>query len=326
MIITRTPFRASFVGGGSDVRWFYQSHGYGAVLSAAIKRYMYIVIHPYFHDKRIRLKYSKTEDISHVDQIEHKIIRACLKRFNLEGGIEIASFADVPAGTGLGSSSAFTVGLLHALYAWKSMLVSKHQLAEEACEIEIDVLGKPIGKQDQFAAAYGGLNVLRFNRDESVTATPVLLSTKSRTLLEKRLRLYHVSGSRSADDILADQNSEKDRKAKHEQLRGLLDLVEPLRRELGIGNVDAVGEMLHRGWIVKKGITSGISSDDIDHHYHRAIEAGATGGKLLGAGGTGFLMLYGHRQDQLEEQLGLRSLPFSIDDEGTKVVFFEPDS
>src|SRR3990172_146311 len=175
MIITRTPFRVSFAGGGTDLKEFYSQNGYGAVVSAAINRYMYVVIHPYFHDK-IRVKYSKTEDVDSIDEIQHPIVRECLKKVQIERGIEIASFADIPAGTGLGSSSSFTVGLLNALYAFKGKVVTKERLAREACEIEIDVLKEPIGKQDQYAAAYGNVNYIRFNRDETVDVSPILLT------------------------------------------------------------------------------------------------------------------------------------------------------
>ena len=324
MIITRTPFRASFAGGGSDARWFYQKNGYGEVLSSGLKHYMYIVIHPYFHSKRIRLKYSQTEDILNVDEIQHSILRSCLQRFNLKGGIEISSFADVPAGTGLGSSSSFTVGLLHALYAWHGQVVSKSQLAKEACEIEIEVLKKPIGKQDQYAAAFGGVCLHRFNQDESVTTTPLMLSHETLEKLEKNLCLYHISGSRSADLILKKQNSENNRENKTKQIKQLVDMVEPLKQSLLQGNVDAIGDFLHRGWLTKKNITSDISDSEIDKYYTLARELGSTGGKLLGAGGAGFLMLYSHNHRKMQEQLGLRSLPFKVDHEGTKLLYFEP--
>ena len=324
MIVTRTPFRASFVGGGSDVRWFYREHGYGAVLSAALASYMYIVIHPYFHEKRIRLKYSETEDITSVDQIRHNILRACLERFKLSGGIEIASFADVPAGTGLGSSSAFTVGLVNALHAWLGRKVSKHQLAEEACEIEIDVLGKPIGKQDQYASAFGGMQVYRFDRDETVSVRPVAISSESRRALESCCRLYYVTGDREAQTILAVQNSELDRPRKLTQIAQLVDLVEPMRQSIESGLIDEVGQGLHKAWAIKKQVSVGITTDSIDDYYERALAVGALGGKLLGAGGTGFLLLYADDHDKVQKSLGLRSLPFTVDADGSKVIFFEP--
>ena len=174
MIITRTPFRVSFIGGGSDLREFYKYNDYGAVISTAIDKYMYIVIHPYFQDK-IRLKYSITEDVESVDDIKHPIIKECIRRVEIDRGIEIASFADIPSGTGLGSSSSFTVGLLHALYAYRGIVKTKSQLAQEACEIEIDILNEPIGKQDQYAAATGGFNHIKFYSDEKVVICTVYL-------------------------------------------------------------------------------------------------------------------------------------------------------
>src|SRR4030067_1256242 len=204
MIITRTPFRVSFTGGGSDLREFYSKNGYGAVVSTAIQKYMYIVIHPYFQSK-IRIKYSKTEDVATVDEIQHPIVKECLRKVQIGTGIEIASFADVPAGTGLGSSGSFTVGLLNALYAYKGKVISKKRLAEEACQIEIDILGEPIGKQDQYATAYGNLNYIRFNRDETVDVSLVFLNETSREKLESRVALYYVGGKRSSRDILSEQ-------------------------------------------------------------------------------------------------------------------------
>jgi len=323
MIITRTPFRASFCGGGSDVKWFYDMHGHGQVLSAALKQYMYIAIHPYFHSKRFRLKYSETEDVSDVADIKHSILRSCLKRFDMAGGIEISSFADIPAGTGLGSSSAFTVGLLHALYAWHGRVVSKAKLAAEACEVEIDVLGKPIGKQDQYASAYGGICIHRFNRDESVVSTPIMLSREVLEIMEQRLALYYVSGTRSADSILERQNSLVDRSRKYDQISRLVDMVEQLKIALLNGNVDTIGHFLHEGWLVKKEIASGISEAKVDELYDTVLSNGALGGKLLGAGGTGFLLVYGHNQDNINQCLGLQSIPFEIDHEGSKLLFFD---
>jgi D-glycero-alpha-D-manno-heptose-7-phosphate kinase len=321
MIITRTPFRASFAGGGSDVRWFYQENGYGEVLSAALKHYMYIVIHPYFHSKRFRLKYSQTEDISNIDEIQHSIMRSCLQRFQMVGGIEISSFADVPAGTGLGSSSSFTVGLIHALYAWHGKEVTKAQLAKEACEIEIEVLGKPIGKQDQYAAAFGGVRRYRFNNDETVEVESINLSKEIVNKLENNLCLYHVSGTRSADSILKKQNSMDNRFNKAEHIRNLVDMVKPLKEDLNMGRLDAIGSSLHKGWITKKSIVSDISGSEIDKYYDKARNLGALGGKLLGAGGAGFLMLYSHNHELLQKELGLQSLAFKIDYEGSKLLY-----
>ena len=322
MIITRTPFRVSFVGGGSDLREFYARNGFGAVVSAAINKYMYLIIHPYFHDK-IRLKYSKTEDVGHVDEIEHPIIRECLRKVKIDRGIEIASFADVPAGTGLGSSSAFTVGLLNALYAYRGKVVSKERLAAEACEIEIDILGEPIGKQDQYAAACGNINYIAFNRDETVNVTPILMSEPAKRLLENRLCLYYIGGDRRSRDILGEQKKNTSRAHAVRNLKMLVALAGELRARLQAGEPDALGDILHRGWLCKKELAAGISNGRIDDLYTRALDSGARGGKLLGAGAAGFLLLYAQDHRPLKKALGQRVLPFRIDREGTKIIFYE---
>lgn len=322
MIITRTPFRVSFVGGGSDLREFYSNNGYGAVVSAAINRYMYIVIHPYFHDK-IRVKYSRTEDVDTIEEIEHPIVRECLKKVQVERGIEIASFADVPAGTGLGSSSSFTVGLLNALYACKGKVISKERLAQEACEIEIDILGEPIGKQDQYAAAYGNINYIRFNKDETVDVSPILLTEPAKKRFEESLCMYYVGGERRTSDILSEQKNNILTKVKFHNLKKMVALADDLRDVLHSEKIDAVGELLHRGWLYKKELASGISNGGIDRLYDAAFKHGATGGKLLGAGGTGFLLLYSDDHESLQREMGCRVLPFGIDREGTKIIFYE---
>ncbi len=322
MIITRTPFRVSFAGGGSDLREFYSKNGYGAVVSAAINRYMYIVIHPYFHDK-IRIKYSKTEDVESIDEIQHPIVRECLKKVQIGKGLEIASFADVPAGTGLGSSSAFTVGLLNALYAYKGKVVSKERLASESCEIEIDILKEPIGKQDQYAVAYGGINYIKFNRDETVEVSTILLTEPARRRLEDRLCLYYIGGKRKASDILNEQKRNMSDKEKVQKIRKMVMLADELRDALQKESVDSLGDLLHKGWLHKKELASGISNGDIDSLYNKAVGYGACGGKLLGAGGAGFLLFYANRHDILKKHLGCKALPFNIDREGTKIIFYE---
>lgn len=322
MIITRTPFRVSFAGGGSDLKDFYSRNGYGAVVSAAINRYMYIVIHPYFHDK-IRLKYSKTEDVENIDEIEHPIFRECLKIMGIEKGVEITSFADIPSGTGLGSSSSFTVGLLNALYAYKGRVVSKETLAREACEIEIDILGEPIGKQDQYAAAYGNLNYIRFNRDETVDVLPILLTEMAKKTLESNLNLYHVGGERRAGDILYEQKNNISSASTLQNLIKMVQLADELKDALHGNKIDAVGDILHRGWMYKKELAARISNEDIDSLYNKAIEYGAKGGKLLGAGGTGFLLLYSDDHENLKNHLRCKMLPFALDREGTKIIFYE---
>src|SRR3990172_3932727 len=309
MIITRTPFRVSFVGGGSDLRDFYSKNGYGAVVSTAIDRYMYIVIHPYFHDK-IRVKYSKTEDVETVEEIEHPIVRECLRKVQIGTGIEIASFADVPAGTGLGSSSSFTVGLLNALYAYKGKIVPKERIAREACEIEIDILKEPIGKQDQYAAAYGNINYIRFNRDETVDVSPILLTDASKQGLENNLCLYYIGGKRKAGGILHEQKKNISDNTIYQNLRTMTALSEELRDALQREEIGAVGNLLHKGWLLKKDLANGISNEEIDGLYNKALQNGAAGGKLLGAGGTGFLLLYSHDHEAMGKHLDCRALPF----------------
>jgi D-glycero-alpha-D-manno-heptose-7-phosphate kinase len=322
MIITRTPFRVSFVGGGSDLRDFYSKNGYGAVVSTAINKYMYIVIHPYFHDK-IRVKYSRTEDVKEVDEISHPIVRECLRKVQIARGIEIASFADVPAGTGLGSSSAFTVGLLNALYAYKGRVISKEKLAKEACEIEIDILGEPIGKQDQYASAYGNINFLRFNKDETVDVAPILLTELPKKDLERKLCLYYIGGERRASDILTEQKKNLLMDDNFQNLRKIVMFAEELRGILQQEEINRVGSILHKGWLCKKELSKGISNDEIDNLYLKFIECGALGGKLLGAGGRGFLLIFADNHENLRKQFKLRTLPFIIDREGTKIIFYD---
>lgn len=322
MIITRTPFRVSFAGGGSDLRDFYSRNGYGAVVSTAINKYMYIVIHPYFHDK-IRVKYSITEDVEEVDEIRHPIVRECLRKVQIERGVEIASFADIPAGTGLGSSSAFTVGLLNALYAYKGKVVSKERLAREACDIEIERLGEPIGKQDQYATAYGNINYIRFSKDETVDVTPIFLTESSRKSLEEKLCLYYTGGERKASDILEEQKRNISNEDKFSSLQKIVNLADDLRDSLQEGDLDSLGPILHKGWQLKKELSKRISTDGINRLYDKFIKSGAEGGKLLGAGSTGFLLIYSNKHERLQRSFGLKVLPFNIDREGTKIIFYD---
>ncbi|MBN2121176.1 MAG: GHMP kinase [Candidatus Omnitrophica bacterium] len=320
MIITRTPFRVSFMGGGSDFRDFYNKNGYGAVVSAAIDRYMYIVIHPYFHDK-IRIKYSKTEDVERLADINHPLVRECLKKVEVEKGIEIASFADVPAGTGLGSSSAFTVGLLHALYVYKGKSVSKEKLAQEACEIEIDILGEPIGKQDQYASAYGNINYFKFKKDETVEVCPIPVKQEVEDKLKRDFCLYYTGRMRQARDILIEQKNNIADRDKFVVLRKMLGLTQELKEIFQKEEIDRIGSFLHRGWLYKKELAEGISNSGVDEFYNKSLQYGAVGGKLLGAGGGGFLLLYSLDHASLKKKLGCKTLPFNIDKEGTKILF-----
>jgi len=322
VIITRTPFRVSFAGGGSDLSAFYVKNGHGAVVSAAIRKYMYISIHPYFHDK-IRIKYSRTEDVEDIGEIKHPIVRECLKKVKIDKGVEIASFADVPAGTGLGSSSAFTVGLLHALYAYKGKKITTEKLAREACEIEIDILKEPIGKQDQYAAAYGNVNFFKFNRDETVDILPIPLTKSLERKLEQNLCLYYIGGARDARVVLSEQKNNMNFEHKFNILKKILILTEEFRHILRKEDMAKIGDALHKEWLYKKELSSKISDDGIDRFYEDSMKYGALGGKLLGAGGGGFFLLCSENHKKIRERSNCKILPFEIDKEGTKIIFHE---
>lgn len=327
MIITRTPFRVSFAGGGSDIPSFYEQHG-GCVLSTTINKYMYISVHPSFDEKETVLKYSKTEIVKDIRKIEHKYFQDILQRLRLSG-VEIVSTADVPSGTGLGSSSSFTVGVLHALYSYKGKFVSKEKLAAEACEIEITDLGNPIGKQDQYAAAYGGLNFYEFMRDGTVIVEPMIMKTESFLQLEKNLIMLYTGKHHSASAILEKQSVNITAGNKEQNQIKLCKLARELREELQHNNIDAMGEILHEGWMLKRTLADGISDPVIDEYYEKALRHGAIGGKLLGAGGGGFLLFYVPEKRRLELKLalGLTELPFSFDRQGSAVIYvgLKPD-
>jgi D-glycero-alpha-D-manno-heptose-7-phosphate kinase len=321
MILTKTPFRVSFAGGGSDLPEFYRRSG-GAVLSSTVDKAMYIALHPYFHDK-IRIKYSRTEDVSRVSEIEHPLVRECLSLVGIERGMEIASFADVPAGTGMGSSSAFTVGLLHALYVRTGKRPSAHELATAACEIELERVAAPIGKQDQFAAAYGGLNFIRFHPDGRVEVHPLQCSEKTREELSGRLMLFYIGQERPAASILTEQARNMADKEKFRSVEQMVELAGELRAALEKGNLDSFGDILDRGWRLKRSLASGITNDVVESNYRLAREAGAAGGKLLGAGAGGFLLLSCHpeKQPQVRRALAaLREMPFRLTIEGSTVL------
>ena len=321
MIITRTPFRVSFAGGGSDMQSFYEKYG-GCVLSTTISKYMYIMIHPYFNENQTLLKYSETELVNSVADIRHNIFRQVLTDMNIHG-VEITSTADVPSGTGLGSSSTFTVGLLNTLYSYKGKYVSKGALAEMACEVEIEKLKSPIGKQDQYAAAFGGMNFFRFNPDGHVSVEPVIMKGKTSRQLEKNLIMFYTGSTRSANTILAKQKENISESAKAANLVRMCKLAEEMRISLYNNDISAFGSILHEGWMLKKELASGISNPAIDEAYDCAMRSGALGGKLLGAGGGGFLLFYcpEERQPELREKLGLPQFDFHFEHDGTSVVY-----
>lgn len=327
MIITRTPFRMSFAGGGSDIASFYEKHG-GCVLSTTINKYMYISVHPSFELKDTVLKYSQTEVVDDISKIDHKYFKEVLNMLRISG-VEISSTADVPAGTGLGSSSSFTVGLLHALYSYKGKFVSKEKLAAKACEIEIDRLKNPIGKQDQYAAAYGGLSFYQFNKDGSVFVEPVIMRNELYSQLERNLMMFYTGELHSASAILKEQSVNITSGDKEANQLKMCDLARELRDELQHNNIDAMGEILNEGWNLKRTLASGISNPEIDEYYDIAIKHGAIGGKLLGAGGGGFLLFYvpENRQQEVRMAVGLQQMPFSFDYQGSAVIYvgLKPD-
>jgi D-glycero-alpha-D-manno-heptose-7-phosphate kinase len=290
MIISRTPLRASFVGGGSDMPAFYKEHG-GAVLSMSIKKYVYLSMHQHFEAQGSILKYSEIEKPKDVSQIKHRIIQQVFADLNVDG-VDFNSSADVPSGTGLGSSSAFTVGLLNLCNAYQGRYVSRGQLAELASEIEIDKLGEPIGKQDQYGCALGGINLIEFHQDGSVAYERVPLSHAQRDTLEQNLVMFYLGETRSASSLLAIQSKEvASDAAKTASLKAMVGQAYDLRSQI-CDDVDVLGPFLHDGWMRKRQLSDRISSPLIEDAYQRALNAGASGGKLLGAGGAGFLLFY----------------------------------
>lgn len=323
MILTRTPFRVSFVGGSTDLPFFYKKCP-GAVISTTIDRYMYIFIHEFFEEK-IQLKYSKVELVDSADKLEHPIARSVLERmFTLYGklNLDINSISDVPKGTGLGSSSAYTVGLLNALYAYYGKLVTKDDLAEEACNIEINKVGSPIGKQDQYASAFGGINFIEFFDDETVRVTPFAWTSEGRKLLEEVMMFFYVGMTRDANVILKDLQTEDN---KFNSLIKFASLAYQFRNALTMADIESCGKLLHEGWALKKETCSSISNSQIDAYYDLAMNAGAYGGKLLGAGSGGFLLFLVPitQQDAVRKALSdLREVKFLMERHGSTVMKF----
>jgi D-glycero-alpha-D-manno-heptose-7-phosphate kinase len=324
VIISRTPLRVSFLGGGSDLPSYYRQHG-GAVLSTAIDQSVYVTVSRKFDDA-VRVSYSRTEEVAHASQIEHPLVREALAKLNIEGGIEITSVADIPAkGTGLGSSSSFTVGLLNALHAYSGRHVPAAKLAQESCEIEIERCAEPIGKQDQYAAAFGGFNFIRFHPDDTVEVKKVLCSPQVTADLQDRLLYFYTGLTRSASALLHQQSAEMVvSKDKSNAMGEMVRLAESAYTDLCAGKIDALGAMLHDAWQIKKQMTNGISNSLIDEAYDAAISAGAEGGKLLGAGGGGFLMFYAppERHESIRRALHtLRETPFRFVPHGSGIIF-----
>ncbi len=324
MIISRTPLRISFVGGGSDISSFYRNQE-GGVVSTAINKYVYIAVNRQF-DGRILINYSKTEIVAKVSDIENNLVREALKITGVKGGIHITSIADIPAeGTGMGSSSSYIVGLLNALYAYQGKHVTAERLAAEACHIEIDILKKPIGKQDQYIAAYGGFQYIQFNSDESVYVDPIICLSDTKFNLGNKLLLFYTYKTRSADPILAKQTKNLTTSAiKRKTMGKMVKIAWEMRETLRNNDIHSFGKQLHENWILKRKMAEGVTNDQIDRWYSVALKNGAVGGKILGAGGGGFLLFYAplEKHDKIVTALPeLKLVDFKFEPQGSKIIF-----
>lgn len=326
MIISRTPFRVSFVGGGTDLKAFYSKED-GKVLSASIDKYVYVTVKKQIGivDHKYRISWSRIEFKDRIEDIEHPIVREALRLMDINFPVEITTFADVPASTGLGSSSAFTVGLLHALFALKGKMVTKSTLASMAAHIEIDILKRNIGAQDHYAASYGDLNIFTFHSNGIVSVDPVFYDPIVKERVENNLMLFYTRVKRDASKILKKQ-CEKTQEKFH-VLQEMKGLVEPLKEVVSSGkNNSEFGKILHRGWQLKRSITEEISNNEVDKYYESALQSGATGGKLLGAGGGGFLLFYvePEKQQAVADALkDLYQLHFKFDDSGSRITYYD---
>ncbi|HEY9868531.1 MAG TPA: hypothetical protein V6D08_05150 [Candidatus Obscuribacterales bacterium] len=326
MIISRAPFRISLGGGGTDLASYYSLYG-GFLIGAGINKYVYISVNRRFYDS-IRLSYSQTEIVDSVDEIKHALFRETFKFLGIERGVEAVSVADMPANAGLGSSSSFTVALLNALHAYKREYFSPRQLSEEACHIELDLLKQPIGKQDQYMAAFGGLTCLSFDKSGEVLVEPLQLPEDLIADLQYRLVMLYSGKERNAADILIEQ----DRKTREldpqvtDALHKIKEIGLETRRQLERGKIDALGELMDEHWKVKKKLSSAVSDAMIDEHYERAKHHGAIGGKIMGAGGGGFFLFYvdpARKRDLIDAMTaaGLKHVHFDFDFQGTKIIF-----
>ena len=320
MIITQTPLRISFLGGGTDFEDYYKIHG-GAVLSTAINKNIYVIVKERF-DNMIYINYSKKEIVDDVGKLEHDLVREAMKLTGVKKGVEITTLADIPAdGTGLGSSSSITVGLLQALYTFRGEIVTQQDLADQACHIEIERLNKPIGRQDQYIAAFGNMRLISFN-SKGIEIEKIELAPELIRKLESCLLLFYTGISRKAEGILSEQKDNI--KQNSDMLCELRELALEAKKLLLQGELDKFGEAMHRGWELKRGLASRVTNSTIDEIYQTARKAGAIGGKITGAGGGGFFLLYCpvEKQGKVREALGhLRELPFRFQSDGSKVIF-----
>jgi D-glycero-alpha-D-manno-heptose-7-phosphate kinase len=314
----------SFAGGGSDIPSFYRKHG-GAVLSTAIDKYIYVTVSEKF-DQSLRVSYSKTEQVESADLLEHHIVRETMKMLHMSGGIEITSVADIPShGTGLGSSSSFTVGLLNSLHAYQGRHVSADELGAQSCDVELVHCKEPIGKQDQYAAAFGGLNFIRFNPDDTVCVDPIICPRGTLHRLESELIVFYTGITRSASKILGDQGKAmSSQKSAENVMKAMVKLAYDLKSEFQRSNTSSFGDILHEGWLLKKSLAKGISTPQIDDWYSKARKAGAAGGKLLGAGSGGFMIFQApvERHESIRFALSdMREIKFGFEPQGSRIIF-----
>jgi D-glycero-alpha-D-manno-heptose-7-phosphate kinase len=321
VIITQTPLRIGLLGGGTDLPSYYREHG-GRVLNCALDKYVYVIVKQRFDDE-IYVNYSKKEIVSRVEDLEHELVREAMLMTGVASGVEITTLADIPSsGSGLGSSSAVTVGLLQALFAYQGRQVSAADLAESACEIELERCGKPIGKQDQYVAAFGGIRDLRFGPGEEVVAEEIILSAPDRRRLQEQIMLFYTGITRSATPILAEQNANVE--TTQPQLDLLRDLAGFAAERLRSGDVDAIGPAIRESWEAKRKLASGVSNDQIDQAVSQALDAGASGVKLTGAGGGGFLLVVCPVENQRAVRgslASMREFPVRLDRLGSRVMF-----
>lgn len=326
MIITRTPYRISFVGGGTDLKSFYKNQD-GEVISSTIDKYLYVVARKQlgFVEYKYRINWSNVEFCNSVNSIKHPIVREALRYFKINFPLEITTFADIPASTGLGSSSAFAVGLVHALSAIQNMNLTKYQIADISSKIEIDILKRSIGKQDHFASTYGNFNKFIFKSDDTVKIKPIPYNKLIKKNLENNLLLFYTGIKRDASNILVAQN--KNSKKNNEKLIQMKNLTENLTKVLiGSKTIGDFGKILHKNWLLKKDLSKGISSKKIDYYYNLALKNGATGGKLLGAGGGGFLLFYANKKYKntiIKKLKDLSHLNFKFDDSGSRITYYD---
>jgi D-glycero-alpha-D-manno-heptose-7-phosphate kinase len=322
VIITRTPLRISFAGGGTDLPSFYRDHGGGAVTSAAIDRYVHVLVNEKF-DKSIRVAYSRTENVDQLEELQHGIVKEAMRLAGVSDSLEIHTIADIPSeGTGLGSSSSLTVGLLNALHAFRGVLKGPAELAEEACRIEIDRLGGALGRQDQYIAAFGGVQHFEFRPDDTVRASPIPLSNVHREALSDHLSLFYTGVTRRAEGILKTQSERT--KTNRDALERMRDLAREARDAILRADWAALGAAMDEGWQLKRGLADGVTTSEIDARYAAARAAGAYGGKITGAGGGGFLLLLHppERSHQIAAALSqMQRLSVRITPEGSRILF-----